>query len=100
MLKLTVKLDLPCGCSEEHSFEEGEIVYFIEHEDKQLDQELFGFWIQQKINKHLCIASTEDVERYLLCIVNNYYGTRTNYDEAIIRFIADHIAGSEGKKIV
>jgi len=41
MLKLTVKLDLPCGCSEEHSFGEGEIVYFIEHEDKQLDKELF-----------------------------------------------------------
>lgn len=100
MLKLTVKLDLPCGCSEEHSFDEGEIVYFIEHEDKQLDKQLFGFWIRQKINKHMCIATTQDVERYLLAIVNNYYRGRTDYCEDTIRFIADQFAKKEGKKIV
>lgn len=99
MLKLTIKLDLPCGCAEEHSFDEGEIVYFIENEDKQLDKELFGFWLKQKIGKHLCIASTEDIERYLLCVVTNYYGHRKNYDEYVTRWLADALASAEGKRI-
>ena len=99
MLKLTIKLDLPCGCAEEHSFDEGEIVYFIENEDKQLDKELFGFWIQQKINNHLCIASTADVERYLLRVVNEFYNGNTDYNSAIIRYIAESYAYAEGKKI-
>lgn len=99
-LKLSVKLDLPCGCTEEHSFGEGEIVYFIEHEDKFLDRAIFGFWLKEKMQKHRCPASTEDIERYLLEIVNKFYGSRTDYNEDIIRFIADKLAESEGKKIV
>jgi hypothetical protein len=99
-LKLSIKLDLPCGCVEEHTFDEGEIVYFIEREDKLLDQELFGFWINQKINKHLCVASTEDVERYLLLVVNEAYRDRTDYEEDVVRFLANMYAKKERKKIV
>lgn len=65
-LKFTTRLDLPCGCSEEHTFGEGEIVYFIEQEDKQLDKELFGFWLGNKIINHQCFATQKDLERYLL----------------------------------
>lgn len=104
-LKLTVKLDLPCGCSEEHPFGEGEIVYFIENEDKQLDKQLFGFWLNSKIRKHMCIATTEDVERYLLTAIKfaypyGWFERQPNYNNNYLRELVELFARTDGKKIV
>lgn len=102
-LKFTTRLDLPCGCSEEHAFGEGEIVYFIENEEKQLDKELFGFWLGNKIINHECIATAKDLERYLLDAVKVIYspikGVVYDYNPIYIRNIVEVLARQD-KKII
>ena len=100
---MTIKLDLPCGCKVEHSFTEGEIVYFIEHEDELLERELFGFWISQKINRHICIATPEDIERYLLSaleIAYPYPKSDTVYNNTYLRNLVEVFARQDRKKII
>jgi hypothetical protein len=99
MLKLTIKLDLPCGCSEEHSFDEGEIVYFIENEDKQLDKELFGFWLNTKIRNHTCIATYEDIEKYLLFMLPMLSKDPNVEQQHLINMLAEIFALKDGKRI-
>lgn len=98
-LKLTTKLELPCGCVEEYTFGEGEIVYFIENEDKQLDKELFGFWLNTKIRNHICIATHEDIEKYLLFMLPMLAKESDHYQQNLIHMLADVFANQEGKRI-
>lgn len=102
-LKFTTRLDLPCGCSEEHTFGEGEIVYFIENEEKQLDKELFGFWLGNKIINHQCFATAKDLEFYLLEAVRLAYpplrGITHDYDNTYIRNLVDVFARQDKKVI-
>lgn len=102
-LKFTTRLDLPCGCYEEHTFGEGEIVYFIENEDKQLDKELFGFWLGKNILHHVCYATDKDLEFYLTEAVRLAYpplkGVVYNYNITYIANLVDVFAKQDGKVI-